>query len=303
MPKENTHLFFARELEDNFFGKDIADLIKDNLDYFYLGSVFPDTFFYSKNEEYNYISDYFHGKDGNNSNEIIFEFLDKAKINYSEKDLVFVFGFITHCSLDIIMHPIIYYLSGNYYDKDVRNRKNAIYLHRHLETFLDGLLCERFYFFSLAKIKLLKNLKISEVMNEKFKIDFFQIKKTAERQFFYNKIFKSKIIFWAVYFLEKIKIFKKEELGLFYENLKVNLIKIKNPVVYEDLISGERHEEAIDKLFARAQNLAKEMILVAHKYYFNKISRKEAEKIVTGVSLDTGKINCPVDIIKFVKHC
>jgi hypothetical protein len=34
-------------------------------------------------------------------------------------------------------HPVIYYLSGNYYDEDPEKRARAVYHHRHLETCLD----------------------------------------------------------------------------------------------------------------------------------------------------------------------
>ena len=48
----------------------------------------------------------------------------------NKKDLVFALGLITHCASDIVFHPVIHYLSGNYYDKDNKRREKAIY-HRY----------------------------------------------------------------------------------------------------------------------------------------------------------------------------
>ncbi len=46
-------------------------------------------------------------------------------------------GYIFHAALDITLHPAIYSLSGNYYDSNMEQRRQAVMRHRLIETALD----------------------------------------------------------------------------------------------------------------------------------------------------------------------
>ncbi len=114
MPKENTHLNFAYGLLEEFQGHDILKDVSENIRHYLLGSIIPDTFYYGSSASLRRISESFHGKDGNPTNKTIVQVLDHAR---DKKDISFILGFISHCALDITFHPVIYYLSGNYYDE------------------------------------------------------------------------------------------------------------------------------------------------------------------------------------------
>ena len=116
MPKENTHIHFAesllKELDDS---SPVGAIIREHLPEYYLGSIGPDILFYSNDEKVAMASESLHGADGSPTNELI---LDVLKSSPSLRDMAFIMGYLTHCVLDIVFHPVIYYLSGNYYDED-----------------------------------------------------------------------------------------------------------------------------------------------------------------------------------------
>ena len=89
MPKENTHLFFARELTNTVLDVEIVAMISRHISHFYLGSVIPDTFYYGNTAKIITVSDSLHGKDGNPTGSIVIEMLDQAK---NPADIVFAMG-------------------------------------------------------------------------------------------------------------------------------------------------------------------------------------------------------------------
>ena len=157
MPKENTHIYFADGLLARL-DNELKKLVKDNIDYFYLGSITPDTFYYSEQKAIVEISDYLHGNDGNLTNELIFDLLDTARDNKNDKDFVFALGFITHCALDIIWHPVIFYLTGDYHSLDKSIAAKAQYQHRYFETQLDSKVNNKFFIGELIKASCLEKL-------------------------------------------------------------------------------------------------------------------------------------------------
>ena len=304
MPRENTHLLFSDNVYKRIKNQKLKAVIEKNKKYYYFGSVLPDSFYYSKKENIILISDYFHSKDGNLTNEIIFEWLDLIKKNKNEKELVLVFGVLTHYAIDSTFHPVVYYLSGNYHDKDSQKRHEAVYLHRQLETSLDNKINKKFDINKIIKISDLNLNKMQslKIVSDKFKISLNLLIKDIKRQFFFNKLFKSRIVFGLFYLLYKIGLFKKkEDLSLFYGNLSKDKTIMKDMIDYRDMFSGEAKNTNLKALFKDSEELALEMINNAFSYYFGEISRQDCAKIIDGRSLNTGKIGVSVNEIKFTK--
>jgi hypothetical protein len=296
MPKENTHIYFANQCAETLnTGSRIV--IRDNdLFYLYLGSIAPDIFFYGKDKNIQKISDFIHGKDGNLTNVLIFDQLKEIKASQNQSDLFFLFGFLTHCALDIIWHPIIYSLSGNYYSQDDAERLKAVYLHKHLETFLDKLVNKSFCFSSSVKISLIEDSSFLRCIEKEFKISRVEIKKALKRQKFWNKLFLSRIAFVVINFLNNLRIVNaEEELGLFYGNLKKDDCRLSNPLKWRDLLNGRDESSSIADLFKEAQNLSLEMIEAAFKFYSGEISEAECSQVISGKSLDTGQAGLSVE--------
>lgn len=297
MPRENTHLFFANKIKR--LNKELFDIISKHIDYFYLGSVFPDCFFYSNKGSIQNISDILHGKDGNLTNKIIFEILDEAKSKKNDKLYVFVFGLLTHCYLDIVFHPVVYYLTGDYYNKNIEKRKLAVFRHRHMEVILDKKVNNRFYFESSIEWKTLNDPEIMDVLASKLNIYQNDIKSSLRKQYLYNVIFRSNVFYKIMLFMYKIKIIKDESLlALFYNHFDRS-DPLEDNLKYLDLFTGEKYKKNIKDLFDLAELRSKAAIYSAYKYYKGEENRERSEINIGGESLDTGYKNFAVKDIKY----
>jgi hypothetical protein len=287
MPKENTHISFAYNilscLEDNKIVKLVSPYVRDYL----LGSIIPDTFFYSKYSEVIDISEHIHGKDGIPTNEIIFSCLDNAD---SPKDIAFLLGFITHCALDIIIHPVIYYLTGNYYDKDTSRRSIARYSHALFETGLDIKIGNRLRIHKLLKQSSMKDLVFRGIVSNRFNADQSLLDKAFKKQLFINMAFDS----GAAHKLFKPAIRAGAFgdpyiLGLFYREAAPTWQNISDGFAIRDIITGEKKDVTINGLFHAAKEKAQIMINAAFVFYKGSISRKDLQKAIPGENLNTGK--------------
>jgi len=136
MPKENTHLYFAKRLLDNPVEKEIMEPMGNSKREFYLGCIFPDCFYYHPQKDVEALSDRLHGR-GENAGQMIIAFLKTAKKNRSIQDYAFTMGYISHWSLDKIFHSVILQLCGDFPDPRSGKGLNTVYHHRLLETDLD----------------------------------------------------------------------------------------------------------------------------------------------------------------------
>jgi len=298
MPKDNTHLFLSYKvlsrMDDNW---DLRKILVYNISSYYLGSIIPDTFFYGFKETISRISDNLHGKEGNLTNSIIFELLDKAN---DDKNLAFTMGYITHCALDITFHPAIYYLSGNYYDKDPSRRELSTYLHRHLETCLEIKLHVPPCIHILIKPSALDRLIFPDIIEQKFHLSKRMIKRLVKTQVFSNRLFISQSAFDVFLLLHRLGIVKDMAyLGLFYGNIRREKTTLLDHLSYRDLITGEEKQSSIEDLFETAISKASSMMNSAYSYHNGFITKAECEKIISGESLGTGKQGVPVKDIRY----
>ena len=295
MPKENTHLHFAKTTKN--YSPDILEIIDRNLEYFYLGSVSPDTLFYSKKAHIKDVADYIHGRDGNLTNIFVFDLLDEARQTKNEKLLTFVFGMLTHINLDIVFHPVIFYLTGNYHHKDEDKRMKAIYRHRRYEVALDKRLNDSSYFEDMISKKVFKDKDLIDAISRSLNISKKDVQLSFERQLFMHKY-----IFKLFKFLcNKLGLNNKNELAFFYGDLEDDC-ECNDEIEYADLITGEKFKKNINELLTHADKRTKLSISSAYRYYKGIETKVQAEGYISGESLDVGVKNLSVHEIKFVKE-
>lgn len=300
MPKENTHLFFAHKLLNNIKEPDIIKIISGHPEYYYLGSIIPDTLYYGTTKEITSVSDHLHGKEGNPTNQTIIDMLEKSK---NPKDIAFTMGYISHCALDILFHPVIYYLSGNYYDPVVHKRQQAVYMHRHLETCLDINIGNRLRIHSLLRPKLINGLAFGQIIAHKYTLDITAIYRSLKRQIFFNRLFASRIASYLVLSLAETGLLKdRSQLGLFYGNIFSQDDLMPEVMIYQDLITGEEKVSSVSTLLLSAMTLAESMIKAAYGYAHELITKEELLVSIPGLSLDTGKLHVPVSDIRYTAN-
>ncbi len=300
MPKINTHLDFANEVIQGIESSKLAEINSNNKREFLIGSIFPDIFFYRINKRLFEMSEYIHGKEGNKTNELLFDILNVAKEKQDEKILAFVFGFVTHTVLDMKLHPLIYYLAGNYYDENKERQSEAVYQHIKLETMLDKSIAGKNNINGqLKSVKFLKLLK--DVLNQK-EIYFKDIQISHKIILFIDsKFLPRRSVHGLARILVKIKLLDRKYLGLFYNEVKNEKIDLDKMMQYRDLITGEQKKASFNILLQEALEEVILRIEMAYKYYNGETSLKEAKKVIKGENLSVGKEGVASYAIKYTR--
>lgn len=117
--------------------------------YSYVGTIAPDIFYYyhflsrQKSEIAQIWGDLHHHT---KVVELILTFLDiileTEDTLYRDRLIAFTLGYICHCVVDIVTHPYIFYISGDYYNKDPKISSEAQYNHMKVEFALDSYLLD-----------------------------------------------------------------------------------------------------------------------------------------------------------------
>jgi len=295
MAKENTHLWFAYDLLKDYPGTDMIKDISNHLWQYLLGAVIPDTFYYGAGDHLVRISEHFHGKEGNPTNTSIFRVLDAAR---DARDVAFILGYITHCALDITLHPVIYYLSGNYYDADPEKKSQAVYRHRHLETCLDRDLNNPMRLHRLLRVSHLRGLVFEDIVSRDFRVSIGDIRHSLRRQILFNRLFTSR----AAYLLARPAVSAglmgdPAYLGLFYADIAPGEC-LPEQISVADLMDGHERKTSRKDIFLQARSLAKSMVEAAYAYWLRELDRTGLVRAIPGLSLDTGMLGISASAIR-----
>ncbi len=293
MPKENTHLYFADDVVPAL-PDEIRRRISAHPDAYRLGSVFTDTFYYTGHAR---IADILHGWDGSHTGEIVFAMLDGSS---SGGDLCFTLGYLTHCALDMVFHPVLYYLSGNYYDEDPVRRKRAVAAHRRLETRLDSAIGNRRRIHRELRTSIVAGLSVARVFEARFTVGFVDIRRALGRQIFFNRLFASATAYRLLRALRFFGMVPDEgQEWLFYAaDAGAKPWPIDTTIAYRDLVNGEKRSTTVADLWQLARHRAVEMIQAAFEYSRGGLSSDNIRCALPGESLDTGLPGVPVSAIR-----
>ncbi len=295
MPKENTHMFFAYGLLEGFRDHDLLRDISEHVNFYLFGSISPDIFFYSGSKELLAISESLHGKTGQPTNTAILAMLEEG---LGPSDLAFILGYITHCALDITFHPVIYYLSGNYYDGDPAKKARAVYMHRHLETCLDLGLPNPFRLHAMIRPSMLRGLVYEKVLCREFGVTPGRIRATLFNQVLANLMFTSRSAHRLFLALHRSGFIRDSAMGgLFYADAEGD--RLPDTLQIKDIITGEDRAVTVKGLFAQAQATAVPMMTAACDYWKKKIGRDDLIQAIPGLSLDTGRLMVTPESIRY----
>jgi hypothetical protein len=142
VPKELTHWHIAREALQRGVPAQVGEIIACNPALYYIGAIAHDIAFYDLSEpsklSIERVANQLHGVDGENTLVPLIEMMETAlSQDNQEATLAFLLGMLTHFFADSTFHPMVYYMSGNYFAEDSEERSKAVYRHRLLETAID----------------------------------------------------------------------------------------------------------------------------------------------------------------------
>jgi hypothetical protein len=295
LPKENTHILFINDIMDSLNCEETRSVLRANYSSLCFGSIVADTFFYSSNRDVMEISEKLHGKEGENTNELTFHLLERARRHRSDNLLCMASGYISHCVFDMTFHPVIYYLVGNYYDHDESVRERAIYRHRLMETRLDHDTNNSFYLDNILDSNDRSIHDILEIIAGKYNIGNDHLIKAYKKQLIINKCFRNGLAYGLIFILDRLKILNFSKiLPLFYHHLQTDNLELAEKIEYRDIVHGREMTGSLPDLFLAAKSEAIHRINAAFAYYHDRIDKAAAMQIIRGESLDTGREGCPV---------
>lgn len=142
MPKELTHWHIAREALRRGVPAQVGKIIEFSPALYYFGAIAHDiaSYDFSKPPEANIerIANQLHGVDGENTLVPLIVMMERAlSQNNKHTQLAFMLGMLTHFVADSTFHPMVYYMSGNYFAEDPEERSKAVFRHRLFETAID----------------------------------------------------------------------------------------------------------------------------------------------------------------------
>jgi hypothetical protein len=295
MVYENTHLWAAEQIRRSIENRLIADTIGSYADFYYLGAVFPDILYYSRDSPISRAAYFLHGDTGSPTNAFIFDVLDQAKETSDEKSLVFIWGFLTHCAMDIVFHPVIFYFSGYAPQNDQTRRLHSEYLHLHYETIIDRHFNNGIFLENVINPAIVKDLAIPSILN----ISRRDIENCLKKQIFYFRLIHSRLYYLIFKMLSKMGLADKRLVAGFYANLAVETKKLPQKLTYRDIISGRDLEATLEDLMEKGIDMAVKMVAAAYDYYGGNISKQSCRETIAGHNLDTGRVNKTKADIRF----
>ncbi len=295
MVYENTHLWAAEQIRSRIKNSTIEETIGNNLDYYHLGAIFPDVLFYSRDPKISEAAYFLHGKAGAPTNVFIFDVLDQIRDKLDKKNLTFIWGFLTHCAMDIVFHPVVFYFSGYDPNDDQSGQLRNGYLHLHYETIIDRHFNKRIFLENIVKPAIVKNLIIPSIRN----ISRQDIMDCLKKQIFYFRLIHSRLYYLIFKMFAKMGLVDKRLVAGFYANLNVETKKLPEKLNYRDIISGSDKEATLEGLMDGGVDLAVKMIEAAYNYSVGKISKESCKSTIAGNNLDTGRGNKTKEDIRF----
>ena len=295
MVYENTHLWAAEKIKNRINNKNIADIIAANTDHYLLGAIFPDTLSFNKDEKISYFAGFMHGETGIPTNRVVFDILDRIRGTQDTKNLAFVCGILTHCAMDIVFHPLVFYLSGYKPKSSPKAQLHSSYLHWHYETLIDKHFNKGVYLEKKLKPAAVWDLVIPACL----KISKHIIIDSLKDQISYFKRIHSRLFHTAYRMLAMIGLIEKKWVAGFYANLKVEDKFLPATLHYQDLISGEDRDATLVELMENGINMGIQMIEAAYDYYTGNISKEYCKRTIAGYNLDTGRFGKTTKNIRF----
>ena len=295
MASENTHIYLADRIRAKINVDVLKRLISGHLDYYFIGSIFPDILFFSKDKQIVDVAHNLHGEDGLPTNRIVFDLLDRIKAGKDDANFSFVSGFLTHYAADITLHPMVFYFSGYKANGSKQENDRSAYLHWHYETSIDRQVNDRFYLDKIINPETIKGLVIPQILG----IDPSIIGDALKRQMKYYSLTRSRLYFVIFQVLCKMGFFPARMVAGFHENLKTDKTRLPDPLQYKDIITGESLETTLNDLIEKAIQFGCRMIETAYAFYIGRINNDECQKVITGQSLETGRVGKRTTDIRF----
>ena len=148
MPKAIAHWLIAEKTAERLKDTELGGAMRAHPNALRLGAVFPDLPYFLRGKEpwinrCRVMGNEWHGSGGEDTHRLLRRILAMRPpgAGLTPPQQAFLAGVASHLRADIAFHPLVYHLTGNYYDPDPAKRSRAVRNHRRLETLLDMRVC------------------------------------------------------------------------------------------------------------------------------------------------------------------
>lgn len=267
MPKENTHLHFALEVAAQ---SDLSELQKHERCYL-AGSVFPDIFYYTPGHAC--ISRKLHGEIAFPTNEIILKLLRLLKQNRNERMLAFTLGYVTHSTLDILLHPLVNDWVDAHNPQDTKEEK---YWHMLCETALDYQL----FGDSMKVVEPMRDKEMMKFLGELMDVYPKVIRTAYKNNAASTRLFRNPFAFALSRYIPESIAYR----GLFYtyENRK-------QPIGLE----------AFRQKYSHAHTVISRQFAIIKRYLSGEIEESKIDEAIPDISLELGSSDFGVESLSF----
>lgn len=145
MPKELIHFTVAERTAQRLSNTRYGPSLRAQEDSLLLGSVLHDALFYAvtpSSLKLEPLAHMFHGAKGEDTYELI-RLQTRHASSAQDKDLpvALLVGIVSHLFADIVMHPMVYHFTGDYYAATPKAKTVSRQRHRALEALMDMVAC------------------------------------------------------------------------------------------------------------------------------------------------------------------
>ena len=277
MPSYKTHAIHGEMILPNILLRTNID--KEDLKTFCMG---PDTLILTDYK----LFELQHVKDTRNYFKTLIKLVKKYKLQDNSEVMAFLYGQIDHYILDIIMHPLIYYMT------DEMPKEHLMDPHGIVENLIDDYVVWKYdrndsvYYHKNG----IKDRKLIKLINDAYKKVYHANNISLKYNFgmvlinIYDSLIRRDKSFLAK------SVMKLINLGdvVYHNNYKVALpyLNLEHEIWY-DPETGEKHQESFDNLWDRACEVALETIQDVNLYLYQDITLKN--KIINSdTSFNTG---------------
>jgi|GEM_PF-6952839 len=264
MPAKFTHIYIADQIFDYITENKLFKNNKINKKLLYLGAISHDLpyFHQSGKSDFSRIGKSLHGDNLNDPSIFLKKYKEKLT---TDNQFSFLIGLITHYITDQVFHPVIYYQTGNYYDKDLLKREIAREKHRKLESLLDVFTINYFNFdYNIFNLKSVTKVELENLYTI---LSNSTMSKTSDWIDSFNDFLKiekklnNKNIIILLKLLSTFNLKYKSILALAIKDKKYNKNLFTKDFNYMNLYTGEKKETNYLKLFKTVNLQIKKILL------------------------------------------
>lgn len=226
---------------------------------------------------------------------------------YDDGNIGYLYGSLSHYALDSTFHPYVHYISGRFTKLDKKNTKKYQGKHAINEIMLDSIYYykdhdKKYYKYKLyndlfPKIKpennLIKNIDNAFINTFNYKdignkyFDSYNQCYYIYRYLMYDRFNIKKLTYKIVDFFTPFKNFKSYSYSHHINKPNYDLLN-NDHEVWLHPVTGEKHTESVDELYEIAMKKVLSFIKVCNKYFNNKCSLEEVEKVIGNISYSSG---------------